>query len=206
MSKHHKRIGVSKKMMKGFPTFSAALFSQQDEIERLRARVAELDSDCGEYAKRMEVARTVIGEQGHIIQDLEAKLAAEKEQAYLTLCRVAELEAALLQQTDNMAFMLNRCDLPSQWFDKFDRELTEDRKLLPPAPARPARRRSPMTHADLIAALRGQLIWLAAGSCSCGIKSPKAAAHDTECRYAVAMAALDNVDELAALKARGGEG
>ena len=65
---------------------------------------------------------------------LAASIASEAR----LMARVAELEAALTRQADNVAFVLNRCPLPEQWFDRFDRELREDRKLLPPAPARPA--------------------------------------------------------------------
>ena len=43
--------------------------------------------------------------------------------------RVAELEAALQRQCDNMAFILNRVDLHN-WHDKFERELAEDRAAL----------------------------------------------------------------------------
>lgn len=40
------------------------------------------------------------------------------------------LVAALERQADNVAFMLNRFELPRQWHEKLDRELAEDRAAL----------------------------------------------------------------------------
>lgn len=44
--------------------------------------------------------------------------------------RVAELEAALSRQADNMAFVLNHASLPDQWYEKFLNELALDRTAL----------------------------------------------------------------------------
>ena len=56
-----------------------------------------------------------------------------------------------------------------------------------------------------LVAARVQAISLAAGSCSCGVKSPDAAMHTPECRYSTASYLLENLEEvIAALKARGG--
>lgn len=40
------------------------------------------------------------------------------------------LVEALSRQADNMAFILNRVDLPPQWHDKFTKELEQDRAAL----------------------------------------------------------------------------
>jgi uncharacterized coiled-coil protein SlyX len=47
--------------------------------------------------------------------------------------RIAELEAALTRQGDNMAFILNHMDT-RQWYDKFTSELAEDRAALKAKP------------------------------------------------------------------------
>ena len=52
--------------------------------------------------------------------DIHAAVVAERDQ----------LKAALERQGDNLAFVLNRVSLPEAWFEKFDRELQEDRKAL----------------------------------------------------------------------------
>jgi hypothetical protein len=44
--------------------------------------------------------------------------------------RIKRLEEALIQQSDNMAFILNRAALPDQWYKKFSRELYEARQAL----------------------------------------------------------------------------
>ncbi len=41
-----------------------------------------------------------------------------------------ELEEALERQCDNMAFILNRLDMPDQWAAKFNQELETDRVTL----------------------------------------------------------------------------
>jgi len=43
---------------------------------------------------------------------------------------IERLREALDRQCDNIAFILNRVDLPKTWFEKFDSELSEDRKAL----------------------------------------------------------------------------
>lgn len=45
--------------------------------------------------------------------------------------RLRAAEGALSRQADNMAFVLNHHPLPDQWYDKFTRELAEDRAALP---------------------------------------------------------------------------
>jgi hypothetical protein len=47
--------------------------------------------------------------------------------------RIAELEAALTRQGDNMAFVLNHMDVKN-WYDKFTTELAEDRAALKAKP------------------------------------------------------------------------
>jgi hypothetical protein len=47
--------------------------------------------------------------------------------------RIAELEAALTRQGDNMAFVLNHMDVKN-WYDKFTTELAEDRTALKAKP------------------------------------------------------------------------
>ena len=49
------------------------------------------------------------------------------------LARIAELEAALTRQGDNMAFILNHMDT-RQWYDKFTSELAEGRAALKAKP------------------------------------------------------------------------
>jgi hypothetical protein len=49
--------------------------------------------------------------------------------------------------------------------------------------------RSPLLAAKNLA------IALAAGSCSCGIKSPDAALHAVECRYRLAVDLIENIEE-----------
>jgi hypothetical protein len=44
--------------------------------------------------------------------------------------RIAELERALERQGDNMAFVINHVTIPDQWYEKFRRELDEDRAAL----------------------------------------------------------------------------
>ena len=52
------------------------------------------------------------------------KLYADKDK------RIAELEAALTRQADNMAYAVNNMNIPDRWYDKFMRELKEDRRAL----------------------------------------------------------------------------
>lgn len=49
--------------------------------------------------------------------------------------QVEKMRVALARQTDNVAFILNHVGLPPQWFEKFDRELTDDRAALPKEPS-----------------------------------------------------------------------
>lgn len=51
-------------------------------------------------------------------------------QAAAALRQEPSVEAAFRRQTDNLAFILNRVDLPPAWFAKFDRELAEDRQAI----------------------------------------------------------------------------
>lgn len=44
--------------------------------------------------------------------------------------REAKLREALTRQADNMAFALNNVSIPEGWYDKFSRELAEDRTAL----------------------------------------------------------------------------
>lgn len=44
--------------------------------------------------------------------------------------RVATIERALLRQADNMAFVLNKAPLSQNWYEKFKKELAEDRAAL----------------------------------------------------------------------------
>lgn len=46
------------------------------------------------------------------------------------LRRLRAAEGALRRQADNMAFVLNHASLPEGWYDKFTRELAEDRAAL----------------------------------------------------------------------------
>jgi len=41
-----------------------------------------------------------------------------------------ETKGALSRQADNMAFILNHMTIPDQWYEKFSRELEEDRAVL----------------------------------------------------------------------------
>jgi hypothetical protein len=47
--------------------------------------------------------------------------------------RIAELEAALTRQGDNMAFILNHMEVKN-WYNKFTTELAEDRAALKAKP------------------------------------------------------------------------
>ena len=51
---------------------------------------------------------------------------------------------------------------------------------------------------EILTAIRMQIVALIAGSCSCGMKSPNAALHPADCRYAQLASVLDNLDALAA--------
>ena len=55
--------------------------------------------------------------------------AAKAEIIRLT-ARVEELEAALIRQSDNLAFVINHVALPDAYLAKFIRELEEDRAVL----------------------------------------------------------------------------
>lgn len=41
-----------------------------------------------------------------------------------------ELAKALYRQMENMAFVLNHIPVPEQWFEKFNKELSEDYRAL----------------------------------------------------------------------------
>ena len=51
---------------------------------------------------------------------------------------------------------------------------------------------------EILTAIRMQVVASTAGSCSCGMKSPNAALHPADCRYAQLAGVLDNLDTLAA--------
>jgi len=51
-------------------------------------------------------------------------------QAARQAASIAALEAALVRQADNMAFVLNHVTIPDQWQDKFMKELATDRAAL----------------------------------------------------------------------------
>lgn len=42
------------------------------------------------------------------------------------------LQEALKRQSDNMAFVINHISMPEHWYEKFQRELEEDRAALSP--------------------------------------------------------------------------
>lgn len=44
------------------------------------------------------------------------------------------LHDALVRQTENMAFVLNHMSMPDHWYERFTRELAEDREALPEPP------------------------------------------------------------------------
>lgn len=49
---------------------------------------------------------------------------------YVRLDIVHRLLVALINQTDNVSFILNRVNLPDFWFDKFSEELDNDRNVI----------------------------------------------------------------------------
>ena len=63
----------------------------------------------------------------------EAIKAAAADEITALRRRVAELEAALNRQGDNMAFIVNYVSIPDSWYEKFRRELEEDRAALTPS-------------------------------------------------------------------------
>lgn len=56
----------------------------------------------------------------------------------------------------------------------------------------------PVVSQEILTAIRMQVVALTAGSCSCGMKTPNAALHPADCRYAQLANVLDNLDALAA--------
>lgn len=71
---------------------------------------------------------------GEIRQELYSALDEAQEQITCLQERIKELESALERQADNMSFVLSHVGLPDQWFEKFGRELGEDRKALKEKP------------------------------------------------------------------------
>jgi hypothetical protein len=62
-----------------------------------------------------------------------AFIAAANPKAVLALLdRITELEDAFERHSENMAFILNHQSLPEQWYEKFTKELAEDRDALHP--------------------------------------------------------------------------
>lgn len=49
---------------------------------------------------------------------------------YALLSDMDKVREASNRQADNMAFILNHAELPKQWYDKFTKELAEDRQAL----------------------------------------------------------------------------
>lgn len=101
-----------------------------DLLERLEAHMAHADlrevlSDAHEAAA--EIRRLSAELENAFGDELEVFKRAERLSAELEECR-----KALERQGDNMAFILNRVELPEAWFAKFDAELAEDRALLQP--------------------------------------------------------------------------
>lgn len=65
----------------------------------------------------------------------------------------------------------------------------------------------PVVSQEILTAIRMQVVALTAGSCSCGMKTPNAALHPADCRYAQLANVLDNLDALAAApKVEGSDG
>lgn len=78
----------------------------------------EVETDNEKYRNGRFIAKA-----RDLVPDLIAALKASE-------ARVKELEEAVSRQCDNMAFVLNRVNIPPQWFRKFDDELAEDRAAL----------------------------------------------------------------------------
>ena len=98
--------------------------------EALRTAVADLLARNAEHAEQISEAKqqwdrvaNAIGADCDCVDDVFAKadtLAADN----------LALREALSRQGDNMAFVLNNCDVPEVWFAKLDDELKEDRDAL----------------------------------------------------------------------------
>lgn len=68
------------------------------------------------------------------IRNIRCMEAMDEAAAALTEAQatIARLEAALIRQGDNMAFVLNHMTMPDGYYGKFIRELEEDRAALSP--------------------------------------------------------------------------
>lgn len=90
-------------------------------------------TDRGQLADRLEArakAYGQIGVEGGNDGYYSAANAADDLEAAAALRQEPSVDAAFRRQTDNLAFILNRVDLPPAWFEKFDRELAEDRQAI----------------------------------------------------------------------------
>lgn len=103
------------------------------------------DALMSEAADRLTALERELGEARETLVGVsnawEQRFNGERERgdAWMADARTAQAEVerlkeALGRQADNMAFVLNRVgyDVLHAWWDKFDRELTEDRAALQP--------------------------------------------------------------------------
>lgn len=92
---------------------------------------AALETVAAGYEKKLEAAgKTRVIEVSSALR--MGKTSAAKE--LVRLCRV-EVAAkgtreALSRQWDNMAFCLNKFNIPDKWYEKFARELEEDKQAI----------------------------------------------------------------------------
>lgn len=93
--------------------------------------IAALETVAAGYEKKLEAAgKTRVIEVSSALR--MGKTSAAKE--LVRLCRV-EVAAkgtreALSRQWDNMAFCLNKFNIPDKWYEKFARELEEDKQAI----------------------------------------------------------------------------
>jgi hypothetical protein len=119
--------GISKTMfgyMSVHPPLDKAILTlaRRIEAEQAAVPVATVHVTHGGYSMRLAIHSAHVLPEGNDIPPY-AHPPTDRE-------RVAELEAALNRQCDNMAFALNKATLPDQWYCKFTNELEQDRQAL----------------------------------------------------------------------------
>lgn len=100
----------------------------EHDYHRDRDEIDALDGDAAFIAAANPAAILALISR---LRGYEFALDTAQSQLVISNDRLRAAEGALRRQADNMAFVLNHAPLPEGWYDKFTRELAEDRSALP---------------------------------------------------------------------------
>ncbi len=86
-------------------------------------KAVEALDKLSESSRMLEHLQLSMEEMDDCVSTIRAQLEADQK-------TIEELSVALGRQTENISFILNRMEMPYQWYDKFAGELKQDLQAL----------------------------------------------------------------------------